>query len=48
MQNTIIFQRAGLCIGNTDSRHYTDLAKDIYRFAPTWIKPGDTQRYDSL
>ncbi|CAB1336466.1 unnamed protein product [Coregonus sp. 'balchen'] len=34
----------GICIGNTDSRHYTDLAKDIYRFAPTWIRPGDTQR----
>uniref|UniRef100_A0A674BR72 Peptidase M20 domain containing 1 n=1 Tax=Salmo trutta TaxID=8032 RepID=A0A674BR72_SALTR len=38
----------GLCIGNTDSRHYTDLAKDIYRFAPTWIKPGDTQRFHGI
>ncbi|XP_041712291.1 N-fatty-acyl-amino acid synthase/hydrolase PM20D1.2 [Coregonus clupeaformis] len=38
----------GICIGNTDSRHYTDLAKDIYRFAPTWIRPGDTQRFHGI
>uniref|UniRef100_A0A8C7KMN1 Peptidase M20 domain containing 1 n=1 Tax=Oncorhynchus kisutch TaxID=8019 RepID=A0A8C7KMN1_ONCKI len=38
----------GVCIGNTDSRHYTDLAKDIYRFAPTWIRPGDTQRFHGI
>uniref|UniRef100_A0A8B9LQE5 Peptidase M20 domain containing 1, tandem duplicate 2 n=1 Tax=Astyanax mexicanus TaxID=7994 RepID=A0A8B9LQE5_ASTMX len=34
----------GICVGNTDSRHYTDLTKDIYRFAPSWFKPGDAQR----
>uniref|UniRef100_A0A4W5PR23 Peptidase M20 domain containing 1 n=1 Tax=Hucho hucho TaxID=62062 RepID=A0A4W5PR23_9TELE len=38
----------GLCIGNTDSRHYTDLTKDIYRFTPTWIRPGDTQRFHGI
>ncbi|KAI4894732.1 hypothetical protein NFI96_001873 [Prochilodus magdalenae] len=38
----------GICVGNTDSRHYTDLTKDIYRFAPTWFKPGDTQRFHGI
>ncbi|KAJ8016745.1 hypothetical protein DPEC_G00010550 [Dallia pectoralis] len=38
----------GLCIGNTDSRHYTELAKDIYRFAPTWFRPGDPQRFHGI
>ncbi|XP_066527810.1 N-fatty-acyl-amino acid synthase/hydrolase PM20D1.2-like [Hoplias malabaricus] len=38
----------GICVGNTDSRHYTDLAKDIYRFAPTWFKPGDAQRFHGI
>ncbi|KAL7864693.1 hypothetical protein AOLI_G00161130 [Acnodon oligacanthus] len=38
----------GICIGNTDSRHYTDLTKDIYRFAPTWFKPGDAQRFHGI
>ncbi|XP_055748128.1 N-fatty-acyl-amino acid synthase/hydrolase PM20D1.2-like [Salvelinus fontinalis] len=38
----------GICIGNTDSRHYTDLAKDIYRFAPTWFRPGDAQRFHGI
>lgn len=38
----------GICIGNTDSRHYTDLTKDIYRFAPTWFKPGDSQRFHGI
>ncbi|KAM9351478.1 N-fatty-acyl-amino acid synthase/hydrolase PM20D1.2-like [Symphorus nematophorus] len=38
----------GLCIGNTDSRHFTDLTSDIYRFAPLWLKPGDAQRIHGI
>ncbi|CAL8367367.1 unnamed protein product [Lota lota] len=38
----------GLCIANTDSRHYKDLAADIYRFAPIWAKGGDTQRIHGI
>ncbi|KAJ8377697.1 hypothetical protein AAFF_G00254780 [Aldrovandia affinis] len=38
----------GVCVGNTDSRHYTQLTKDIYRFAPTWFKPGDAQRFHGV
>ncbi|KAM6216594.1 N-fatty-acyl-amino acid synthase/hydrolase PM20D1 [Rhynchocyon petersi] len=29
----------GTCIGNTDSRHYTNLSKGIYRFNPVYIQP---------
>lgn len=36
----------GICIGNTDSRHFKDLSSDIYRFAPLWFKPGDAQRWE--
>ncbi|XP_053499242.1 N-fatty-acyl-amino acid synthase/hydrolase PM20D1.2 [Ictalurus furcatus] len=38
----------GICVGNTDSRHYTPLTKDIYRFSPTWFKPGDPQRFHGI
>ncbi|XP_030624855.1 N-fatty-acyl-amino acid synthase/hydrolase PM20D1.2 [Chanos chanos] len=38
----------GICIGNTDSRHYTELTSNIYRFAPTWFKPGDSQRFHGV
>ncbi|XP_062397951.1 N-fatty-acyl-amino acid synthase/hydrolase PM20D1.2-like [Sardina pilchardus] len=38
----------GICVGNTDSRHYTELTKDIYRFAPTWFKPGDPKRFHGV
>ncbi|MED6293247.1 hypothetical protein CHARACLAT_008797 [Characodon lateralis] len=38
----------GICIGNTDSRHFKDLASDIYRFAPVWFKPGDVQRFHGI
>ena len=34
----------GICVANTDSRHFKDLVADIYRFAPIWAKAGDTQR----
>lgn len=35
---------AGICVGNTDSRHFKDLTSSIYRFAPVWFKQGDAQR----
>uniref|UniRef100_A0A3B3V422 Peptidase M20 domain containing 1, tandem duplicate 2 n=2 Tax=Poecilia latipinna TaxID=48699 RepID=A0A3B3V422_9TELE len=38
----------GICIGNTDSRHFKDLSNDIYRFAPVWFKPGDAQRFHGI
>uniref|UniRef100_A0A8C6PUF4 Peptidase M20 domain containing 1 n=1 Tax=Nothobranchius furzeri TaxID=105023 RepID=A0A8C6PUF4_NOTFU len=38
----------GICVGNTDSRHFKDLTGDIYRFAPVWFKPGDIQRFHGL
>lgn len=38
----------GICIGNTDSRHFKDLTSDIYRFAPVWFKPGDAERFHGI
>ncbi|XP_057175777.1 N-fatty-acyl-amino acid synthase/hydrolase PM20D1.1-like [Triplophysa rosa] len=38
----------GICIGNTDSRHYTELSLNIYRFAPSWYKPGDSARFHGV
>uniref|UniRef100_A0A3B4B0Y2 Peptidase M20 dimerisation domain-containing protein n=1 Tax=Periophthalmus magnuspinnatus TaxID=409849 RepID=A0A3B4B0Y2_9GOBI len=38
----------GLCIANTDSRHFKDLSGAIYRFAPLWFKPGDAQRIHGI
>ncbi|MGH0156009.1 UNVERIFIED_CONTAM: hypothetical protein FKN15_066590 [Acipenser sinensis] len=38
----------GICVGNTDSRHFVDLTKEIYRFAPTWFKPGDPRRFHGI
>uniref|UniRef100_A0A665VNL5 Peptidase M20 dimerisation domain-containing protein n=1 Tax=Echeneis naucrates TaxID=173247 RepID=A0A665VNL5_ECHNA len=38
----------GVCIGNTDSRHFSDLTRNIYRFAPIWFKPGDPQRFHGI
>ncbi|KAM6925060.1 N-fatty-acyl-amino acid synthase/hydrolase PM20D1.2-like [Xenentodon cancila] len=38
----------GICIGNTDSRHFKDLTRDIYRFAPVWFKPGDSKRFHGI
>ncbi|XP_031294564.2 N-fatty-acyl-amino acid synthase/hydrolase PM20D1 isoform X1 [Camelus dromedarius] len=29
----------GICIGNTDSRHYTNLTTGIYRFNPIYLQP---------
>uniref|UniRef100_A0A8C6V0W5 Peptidase M20 domain containing 1, tandem duplicate 2 n=1 Tax=Neogobius melanostomus TaxID=47308 RepID=A0A8C6V0W5_9GOBI len=33
----------GMCIANTDSRHFKDLSSSIYRFTPAIYKPGDAQ-----
>uniref|UniRef100_A0A8C5D5G7 Peptidase M20 dimerisation domain-containing protein n=1 Tax=Gouania willdenowi TaxID=441366 RepID=A0A8C5D5G7_GOUWI len=38
----------GICIGNTDSRHFKELTTNIYRFAPLWFKPGDAQRFHGI
>ncbi|XP_068604549.1 N-fatty-acyl-amino acid synthase/hydrolase PM20D1.2 [Brachionichthys hirsutus] len=38
----------GVCIGNTDSRHFKDLTDNIYRFVPAWFKPGDSQRFHGI
>ncbi|CAJ1084722.1 N-fatty-acyl-amino acid synthase/hydrolase PM20D1.2-like [Xyrichtys novacula] len=38
----------GICVGNTDSRHFKELTNDIYRFAPVWFKPGDPQRFHGI
>ncbi|XP_019962793.1 N-fatty-acyl-amino acid synthase/hydrolase PM20D1.2 [Paralichthys olivaceus] len=38
----------GMCTANTDSRHFKDLTKDIYRFLPLWLKPGDAQRIHGI
>ncbi|XP_077371370.1 N-fatty-acyl-amino acid synthase/hydrolase PM20D1.2 [Festucalex cinctus] len=38
----------GICVGNTDSRHFKDLTNDIYRFAPLWFKPGDARRFHGI
>ncbi|KAI0209006.1 N-fatty-acyl-amino acid synthase/hydrolase PM20D1.2 [Lamellibrachia satsuma] len=34
----------GLLMGNTDTRHYTSLTSNIYRFSPTYMYPGDVAR----
>ncbi|KAM9785961.1 N-fatty-acyl-amino acid synthase/hydrolase PM20D1.2-like [Neosynchiropus ocellatus] len=38
----------GICVGNTDSRHFKDLTRDIYRFIPLWFKPGDSKRFHGV
>ena len=32
-------------IGNTDTRRYVDLTKNIYRFSPTYMFPNDLSRF---
>ncbi|XP_024915304.1 N-fatty-acyl-amino acid synthase/hydrolase PM20D1.2 isoform X2 [Cynoglossus semilaevis] len=34
----------GVCVGNTDSRHFNDLTSEIYRFIPAWLHSGDFLR----
>ncbi|XP_067387743.1 N-fatty-acyl-amino acid synthase/hydrolase PM20D1 [Emydura macquarii macquarii] len=38
----------GICIGNTDSRHFTRLTDAIYRFNPLIFKPDDLPRVHGL
>ncbi|NXI35394.1 P20D1 hydrolase, partial [Galbula dea] len=38
----------GTCIGNTDSRHFTNLTNAIYRFNPLLLKPDDLPRIHGL
>lgn len=35
----------GTCIGNTDSRHFTNITKGIYRFNPLLLRQDDLPRY---
>lgn len=35
----------GTCIGNTDSRHFTNVTKAIYRFNPLLLRQDDLPRY---
>ena len=37
-----------LMLGGTDSRHYTDIADDVYRFIPMILGPEDTERIHGL
>ncbi|XP_029428786.1 N-fatty-acyl-amino acid synthase/hydrolase PM20D1-like [Rhinatrema bivittatum] len=38
----------GVCIGNTDSRHFVNLTDSIYRFSPIWLKREDLGRIHGL
>ncbi|XP_008498902.2 N-fatty-acyl-amino acid synthase/hydrolase PM20D1 isoform X1 [Calypte anna] len=38
----------GTCIGNTDSRHFTNITNTIYRFNPVLLKPDDLPRIHGL
>ncbi|NXR38494.1 P20D1 hydrolase, partial [Zosterops hypoxanthus] len=38
----------GTCIGNTDSRHFTNVTKAIYRFNPLLLKQDDLPRIHGL
>ncbi|XP_054837437.1 N-fatty-acyl-amino acid synthase/hydrolase PM20D1 [Eublepharis macularius] len=38
----------GICIGNTDSRHFGSLTNAIYRFNPVVFKPDDMPRFHGL
>lgn len=35
----------GTCIGNTDSRHFTNVTNAIYRFNPLILQSDDLPRY---
>uniref|UniRef100_A0A7S4ML98 Peptidase M20 dimerisation domain-containing protein n=1 Tax=Vannella robusta TaxID=1487602 RepID=A0A7S4ML98_9EUKA len=37
-----------LFVANTDTRHYWDIAKDIYRFCPTKMTPSDLSRFHGI
>ncbi|XP_018101973.1 N-fatty-acyl-amino acid synthase/hydrolase PM20D1 isoform X2 [Xenopus laevis] len=54
LQHTIhnVFSRApvapGVCVGNTDSRHFVNLTNNIYRFSPVVLKKEDVDRIHGL
>jgi carboxypeptidase PM20D1 len=37
-----------LLVGGTDSRHYAQVSKNIYRFLPTSLGPDDAKRYHGI
>ncbi|XP_037680818.1 N-fatty-acyl-amino acid synthase/hydrolase PM20D1 isoform X5 [Choloepus didactylus] len=41
MFRQLVQHQGGTCIGNTDSRHYTNLSTSIYRFNPLYLQPQD-------
>ena len=43
-----IYVAPSLFIAATDSRHYRDLTKNIYRFTPYWMTAGDRQRIHGI
>ncbi|KAM9320484.1 N-fatty-acyl-amino acid synthase/hydrolase PM20D1 [Gastrophryne carolinensis] len=38
----------GVCVGNTDSRHFVNLTNNIYRFSPFQLQPQDVSRIHGL
>ncbi|XP_050619715.1 N-fatty-acyl-amino acid synthase/hydrolase PM20D1 [Macaca thibetana thibetana] len=38
----------GTCLGNTDSRFFTDLTTGIYRFNPYYLQPEDLKRFHGI
>ncbi|KAL1448138.1 hypothetical protein MTO96_044144, partial [Rhipicephalus appendiculatus] len=38
------FFHAALSIGNTDTRHYLDLTRNVYRFSPAFLTPQEASR----
>ncbi|XP_053313686.1 N-fatty-acyl-amino acid synthase/hydrolase PM20D1 [Spea bombifrons] len=38
----------GVCVGNTDSRHFVNLTDSTYRFSPVVMKPEDISRIHGL
>jgi carboxypeptidase PM20D1 len=38
----------GLVLGGTDSRHFTGLADDVYRFVPLWMEDADVSRIHGI
>jgi carboxypeptidase PM20D1 len=39
---------AGVMIGNTDTKHYTGITTNLYRFSPTFMYPADLARFHGL
>ena len=36
---------SGIMIGNTDTKHYQNFTRNIYRFSPTFMYPPDLKRF---